>query len=132
MILGTDILCFADAAVFCLFDRNASNWLGGAVRSGEALPLLRLAHRHFSETFPHGCGGDAYCKWAVATIFMQLLQKKPITAKFLSRLATSLEYFYIPEAYPCPGGIPDMSKFPSLEDLASADAACGVNAGRCV
>ena len=120
MITGTDILCLADAAVFCRLDRNFHALYKKAEDRGEVLPLLRLAHTHFAGSFPQGRYGDRYDAWVVATLFVQLLKQKPITSSFLDRLLTTLEHFAIPEAYPCPHGIPDLSKFPGVADLAAA------------
>lgn len=125
MIEGTDVLCLADAAVFCRLDRNFSALFKKAETRGEVLSLLRLAHAHYAGHFPSGRAVTCYDRWIVATLFIHLLKQKPVTAHFLDRLLNTMEHFALPEFYPCPHGIPDVTQFPGVADLIAAGLLAG-------
>ena len=116
----TYVLCLADARIFCWLDRKAKTLFNKVMGEGDALRLLKLAHAHAGVSMDRD--EQCYAKWRVSTIFMQLLQGKQLTKKFFEKLGTDPE-FYIPESYPCPGGMPDFSKFPSIDDVIAAGLA---------
>jgi hypothetical protein len=46
-----------------------------------------------------------------------LLKQQSITPSFIEKITTSPDHLAVPEFYVCPGGVPDLAKFPNAADL---------------